>query len=95
MIKIIASGKVKAGKLEEVIQAVTPLVEGSRSEAGNVSYAFNQGLEDLDAVCFIEEWKDQDAIDFHNATEHFTTGVGKLGDLLDGDLVVTLYKPLV
>ncbi|MFI3168958.1 MAG: putative quinol monooxygenase [Faecalibacterium sp.] len=95
MIKIVAKGKIKDGKLEEVIKAATPLVAGSRGEKGNLSYSLNQSIKNPNEICFIEFWIDQRAIDIHNETEHFKTGVSQLGSLLDGGLSIELYKEIV
>lgn len=95
MIRILASGKIKAGKLEDLIEVAIPLVEGSRNEAGNISYALNQNTQNPNEICFIEEWKDQKAIDIHNETIHFKTAVAKLGGLLDGGLDIKLYQIIV
>ena len=39
----------------------------------------------------MEFWKDQAAIDFHNATEHFTTLLPKLAELCDGEIGIDLF----
>ncbi len=45
-------------------------------------------------LAFIECWKDQAAIDIHNATEHFTGTFPKLLELCDGEPAVMLFEEL-
>ena len=46
----------------------------------------------LKYLTFIEEWKDEKAIESHNNSEHFKAIVPKLGELTSKDMDVTLYK---
>ena len=43
-------------------------------------------------LTFIEEWKDEKAIENHNNSEHFKSIVPKLGELTSGEMDVVLYK---
>ena len=65
MIKITAKSIVKAGAREEFIATARELVENSRAEAGNVSYHLSEDIDDPNILTFIEEWKDQAAVDVH------------------------------
>ena len=67
------------------------LVEKSRAEAGNVSYSLNELVGDPTTRAFIEIWKDQAAIDVHNATEHFTDILPKLAALCESAQPVNLF----
>lgn len=46
-------------------------MEKSRAEAGNISYHLYEDMDDPDILTFIEEWKDQAAVDVHADSEHF------------------------
>lgn len=63
MIKITAKSIVKSGAREEFIATARELVENSRAEAGNVSYHLYEDIDDPNILTFIEEWKDQAAVD--------------------------------
>lgn len=63
MIKITAKSIVKAGAREPFIAAARELVEKSRAEAGNISYHLYEDMDDPNILTFIEEWKDQAAVD--------------------------------
>lgn len=90
MIKIVARMLVKADKIEEFKATARELVEKSRAEAGNVFYSLNVNTANPRLLAFIECWKDQDALDSHKATEHFTNIIPKLIEMceerLPGDL---------
>ena len=95
MIKIIAKLQVKPECKEELIKLVTPLIEASRAEAGNIDYGLHESLEDPNSLAFIEIWKDQAAIDSHNASEHFTSTLPKVAPLCEGPMTADFYKVLV
>jgi quinol monooxygenase YgiN len=94
MITIIARCSARAGRAEELVQLAGNLVDSSRKEEGNVSYDFYADAADPAKFTFIEVWKDQAAVDFHNATPHFQGFVEKAGPLFAGPLDVALYRKL-
>ena len=83
MIKIFAKMLVKEECIDKFIELAKELVEKSRAEEGNVFYSINQSVENNCIFAFIECWKDQAAIDFHNATPHFTGTVPQLRNLCE------------
>ena len=91
MIKIVAKMLVKADRVEEFKATAKELVEKSRAEAGNVFYSLNVSTTNPRLLAFIECWKDQEAIDIHNATEHFTGILPKLGEMCEEGQPVDLF----
>lgn len=91
MIKIVGKMKVAADKVDEFKRVSREIVEKSRAEEGNVSYGLNQAIDDPQTLAFIEVWKDQQAIDIHNASEHFTRILPILGSMCEGAPEITLY----
>lgn len=91
MIKITARQVIKKECIAKYHELVRELVEKSQVEEGNISYTSNQSLSDERVHCFIEYWKDQDAINAHNATEHFCRIIPQLGELFDEPELVDLY----
>ena len=71
MIKIVSKNLIKEDKIEEFKSLMKELVEKSSSEEGNIHYSLNVSRENPRMFAFIEIWRDQEAIDKHNATEHF------------------------
>ncbi|MCD8357169.1 MAG: antibiotic biosynthesis monooxygenase [Clostridia bacterium] len=91
MIKIVAKQIIRKECIEKYRELTKELVEKSSAEAGNITYTSNQSIADERVHCFIEIWKDQEAIDIHNASEHFQRIIPQLAELFDGPEVVDLY----
>ena len=91
MIKIVAKMRVKADQVEAFKAAAKELVEKSRAEEGNIFYSLNVSTEDPTLLAFIECWKDQQAIELHNRTEHFTGILPRLGQMCQEALPVDLF----
>jgi len=92
MINIVAKNIVKKGKIEEFKLLAKKLVEESKKEKGCIHYDLYEDTNNSNILTFIEEWTSEEAINNHNQTEHFTTIVPKLGDLLEVESEVNLYK---
>ncbi|MFC2415977.1 putative quinol monooxygenase [Neisseria elongata] len=70
-IKITAIVAVKAEHRTELLDVFTALVGESRKESGNLRYDLHQDLQNPNRFVFFENWKDQAAVDSHNASVHF------------------------
>lgn len=95
MITIVAKAKVKPACKDKFIELAKILVPASQAEEGNISYHLEESMDDPYTMAFIETWKDQAAIDFHNSTEHFTTICPQFAELFDGPMEVTHYTKTV
>ena len=91
MIKIVAKNPIKQEYKSKFIETAKELIEKSRAEEGCISYNLYESL-DGKYLTFIEEWKDEKAIENHNNSSHFKSIVPKLGEFLDGEMDVILYK---
>lgn len=94
MISIVAKCQGKPETVDELIRLALDLVAASRKEGGNISYDFYADINDSSRFTFIEVWKDQEAIDIHNATAHFQDFGAKAGPLFAGPLDIALYNKL-
>lgn len=95
MIKITAKSIVKAGAREEFIATARELVENSRAEAGNISYHLYEDIDDPNILTFIEEWKDQAAVDVHADSEHFQRIIPLLSDMTEEAIEISLYREVL
>ena len=91
MIKLVARRRIRPECVEAFQRLAAELVEKSRAEAGNLSYTLNRSLDDPMLFCFLESWRDQAAIDFHNASEHFTRIVPQFAALTEQQLPLERY----
>ena len=82
MIKIVAENYIKEEYQKEFLKLTKELIILSREEKGNISYHLYQDINDDSHFTFIEEWQNQEAIDEHNQTKHFTTIVPQSKALL-------------
>lgn len=94
MIKIVAVNTLKPGVLQDYLKAVAELVEKSNQEEGCISYQIYQDKNDESKVAMLEEWKDEEAIALHNASEHFTRICPQLSQYCVGETVVNFYKEI-
>ena len=80
MITIVVRRQLKPGVKEAYIERVRPLVDGSRSEPGCISYDLVEENGNPDMVAFVERWKDEEALAYHQQTAHFTSIVPTLNE---------------
>ena len=95
MIRIVASGVVRDGCRTEFLRLAERLVAASRAEAGNVSLRAVCVGRCTERVAFLEEWKDEAAVEAHNATPHFTEICPALGAFLKEPMQVTTYTQVL
>jgi quinol monooxygenase YgiN len=62
---------VKDGCKDEALAVLNELIEETRKEPGNISYQLFQSVDEPAVLAVFEQWKDQEAIDAHNASVHF------------------------
>ncbi len=91
MIRIVAKRTVRPDQVDRYLELARELTACSRAEEGNLSYTLNRSTADPRTFAFIEVWRDQAAIDSHNASEHFTRLVPQLGSLVEEACPVELY----
>ncbi len=71
VLKIVATIVAKAEFDAEVLSALRSLVEHTRLEEGCISYQLHRDIKDPLRYTMLESWRDQEAINFHNSSEHF------------------------
>lgn len=86
MIIIHAEMKVNREVDTEFLESVQELIDSSRAEAGNVSYKLLKDTNQDDVYLMIEQWKDQEAVEAHNASSHFQAFVAKAPQYLTAPL---------
>ena len=78
MIVLVVKLELQEGKKAEFIEIAKRMVDGSQKEPGNIEYHLYEELDEANTVAFIEKWRDQEALNFHERTDHFTSNIGKL-----------------
>ncbi|MDR1201248.1 MAG: antibiotic biosynthesis monooxygenase [Tannerellaceae bacterium] len=89
---IIAHVTTKAEYKDELMKAFEKVVEGTRQEAGNISYDLYVDTSDPLKFTIVELWKSQDAINIHNETSHFKEFVKAIDGKADLDVRIVKQK---
>jgi quinol monooxygenase YgiN len=92
MITIVAKGVVKEENINTFKEYAQTLIKETKKEEGCISYKLYEDINNPKVVTFVEEWKDQEAIDAHVKAPHFVEIVPKLRDLQESETEVNLYK---
>jgi quinol monooxygenase YgiN len=89
LLSVVATMRAKAGKEQELRELLESLIEPTRAEDGNHTYALHQGAQDPAVFVFYENWTTQGHLDAHLGTPHLQAALPRIPELLDGDLVIT------
>jgi quinol monooxygenase YgiN len=81
---IVAKLSVKSDKLKDFIEVAREMIEKSNKESGCSFYQLYQDPYDNSRFVFVEEYKNQSAVDTHFATDYFKAFGPKIGDLIVG-----------
>ncbi len=81
---IIAKLNLKPDKAKDFIAAAREMIELSNKESGCNFYQLYQDPYDNSKFVFVEEYKNQAAVDAHFATDYFKAFGPKIGDLVTG-----------
>ena len=93
-VRVVATLVAQAGKVEELGELLRGLIEPTHAEAGCRRYELWQNEADDTEFRFIEEWDSEEALAAHLQTPHLTAGLGRLPELLAGDLDLRKYRLL-
>jgi quinol monooxygenase YgiN len=79
---IVAKLKVKPEKIRAFIEAAKEMIEKSNKESGCKSYQLYQDPYDNTRFVFVEEYKNQAAVDAHFASDYFKAFGPRISDLV-------------
>lgn len=88
---IIAQLSIKKEKIAEFLPLADIMVANTNNEPGCICYKLMQAVKDEGDFIFYEEYDDQSAIDFHNASEHFKTFGEAIASFLVQAPIVDVY----
>jgi len=92
MITITAKHVVREDQVATFKDLAKELIKETHKEEGFVAYNLYEDIKQPNTLTFIEQWKNQAALDSHMASAHFKRLVPKLTDLLIGKPEFNLYK---
>lgn len=82
---------VKPDAVEKFLTYANVIVLASNLEKGWLIYNLYQEVGKPSSFIFYEEYLNQEAIDFHNSTNHFKTFIGQITEILDGSPVIEVF----
>ena len=91
MITSTARDYIRPECVDEYYKLIFELIDRTREEDGNISYTLYADKEHPGEHVLIEEWRDQESLDKHFKTEHFTGIVPKIQKLQSAPSVVNVY----
>jgi quinol monooxygenase YgiN len=83
LLTVVATMRAKPGKEDELRAMLTGVIEPTLAEAGCHTYALHQGVADPSVFVFYENWSSKDDLDKHLASEHMSTGLAGVAELLE------------
>ncbi|KAB7672590.1 putative quinol monooxygenase [Bacillus sp. B1-b2] len=91
MIIIHANLKVRADQEQTFLKEAQSLVLATRNEEGNISYELMKSSEKENEYTMVELWKDAEATELHNKSEHFTAFVQKAPTFMAAPMEVKVF----
>lgn len=82
MLLLIVRLEAVPGQLNELIEGANTVAEYTRQEPGCLSYGFYQDSADLTSCIFVEQYSDQEALEFHRSQSYFAAFKARLPDLV-------------
>jgi quinol monooxygenase YgiN len=92
LLTAVAVMRAKAGREDDLRAALEELIEPTRKEDGNHSYALHQGTEDPSLFIIYENWTSAEHLDAHLTTSHLQDFLPKIPELVEGELVINRVR---
>jgi quinol monooxygenase YgiN len=93
-VTVVASFKIRAGKEEEALEALRPVIEQTHDEAGCLNYALHRDKNDPSVLVIVERWTSQVALDNHFLQPYVAQLGTAAADLLTEPPVVRFCDPI-
>jgi autoinducer 2-degrading protein len=88
-VAVMARFRAKEGRMEELLEALRPLLDQADDEPGTLVYAMNRSTKEPDVLFFYELYSDRDAFHAHARTETMAAAGPVLEELVaESEMVV-------
>ena len=88
LLTVVATMRAQSGQESELRAVLEGLVAPTREENGNVAYALHQAPNDPAIFYFYEVWETQADLEAHLGGPGVQAALGRLGELVDGEVVI-------
>ncbi len=92
MIYVIATLRVKPGKLPQLLEAAKLVMAATRKEEGCIFYDLHQSITEPNQVVFVERWTSREALGRHFEQPHMATWRAASGECIESR-TVEIIKP--
>lgn len=89
---VVAHVKAKPGREDDLRALLASMVVPTRGEEGCLNYDLHQAIDDPCQFMFHENWRCHADLDVHLKSPHVTAVLARVGDLVDGEPRITLWK---
>ncbi len=94
MIVLTAAFKAKTGKEAELEQVLRAMIPNVQNEAGTVKYILNRSTANQGKFLFYEMYKDDAALEIHNATPYFQELLRNIDGLISEQPQIDFYEDI-
>ena len=91
-LKVIARIRARHEKIDEMRALLSGLVGPTRAEPGCLRYELLHNLTDPSDFTFVEEWRDDAALESHFNTEHIRAALARFQELAAEPLDLRRYR---
>lgn len=88
---IIAQVSVQASKIAEFLKLAKIMVAESNAEPGCLEYRLLNEVDKETEFLFHEKYKNEEAIELHNASEHFLSFVNAIAPFLTKEPIIEVF----
>ena len=91
-LRVIAHIRARPEKIEEMRALLTGLVQPTRAESGCLRYELLHNAADPTDFTFVEEWRDDSALESHFNTEHVKAALARFQEVAAEPLDLRRYR---
>jgi len=95
MIRVVAKFNFKPEEKEKAMVLCKELVDETRKETGCKGYDLAQSANDENQYVVLETWENQEVLDVHSASEHFTRIVPQLVEMSAAAPILESYMQVI
>ncbi len=92
MIVVTALAQTDDDRRAQAIEIAQTVAAASRAEDGNIGYRICQDTEDPNTIVFVEEWRDEEALQSHFATPHIAAFMAAIPGAVTAPPVVKFHS---
>ncbi|OPY17431.1 MAG: putative monooxygenase YcnE [Syntrophus sp. PtaB.Bin075] len=94
MITVIAKLPIMEGKREEALGEFKTLMAKVAKEEGTVLYCLNREKNNPNSLVMVEQYRDEDAFNFHSSTPYFKEFFPRLESWVSGEPEVLILEEI-